>query len=105
MHVNKSKPTSKAPSEPVYMLRLYVAGVTPRSVQAIANIGRICQEHLHGRYQLEVVDIYQQPSLAREEQIIAAPTLVRRLPLPHRRLIGDMSDERRVLIGLDLKPR
>ena len=100
------KPTSgdgKDKGEP-YVLRLYVAGVTPRSVQAIENIRRICKEHLDGRYQLEVIDIHQQPVLAKEDQIIAAPTLVRRLPLPLRKLIGDMRDEQRVLIGLDLRP-
>jgi circadian clock protein KaiB len=85
-----------------YVLRLYVAGVTPRSVHAIENVNRICKEHLQGRWQLEVIDIYQQPALAKADQIIAAPTLVRKSPLPLRKLIGDMSDERRVLVGLGL---
>jgi circadian clock protein KaiB len=88
-----------------YVLRLYVAGVTPRSVQAIETIKRICEENLLGRYQLEVIDIHQQPALARGDQIIAVPTLLRKLPSPLRTLIGDMSDEQRVLIGLDLRPR
>jgi circadian clock protein KaiB len=91
--------------EPRYVLRLYVAGVTPRSVQAIETIKRICKENLRGRYELEVIDIYQQPALARGDQIIAVPTLLRKLPAPLRTLIGDMSDEQRVLVGLDLRPR
>jgi circadian clock protein KaiB len=85
-----------------YVLRLYVAGNTPRSQSAIENIHKICEEHLKGRYQLEVIDIYQQPSLARGEQIIAAPTLVKYLPLPLRKMIGDLSKEERILVGLDL---
>ena len=88
-----------------YVLRLYVAGMTPRSTRAIANVKRICEEHLAGRYELEVIDIYQQPKLAKGEQIIAAPTLIKKLPLPLRRLIGDMSDTERFLVGIDLKPK
>ena len=87
------------------VLRLYVAGSTARSVRAIENLRRICEEHLAGRYDLEVVDIYQQPEAAREFQLIAAPTLVRLLPEPLRRVIGDLSDEERVLRGLDLQSR
>ncbi len=98
------KALKKAEKE-TYVLRLYVAGLTPRSTEAIANVRKICESHLKGRYQLEVVDIYQQPKLAQGEQIIAAPTLVKKLPLPLRRLIGDLSDKERVLIGLDLRPR
>ena len=86
------------------MLRLYVTGTTGKSVRAIQNIRRICEEHLQGLYDLEVVDIYKNLALARGDQIIAAPTLVKRLPVPLRRLIGDMSDEQRVLAGLDLRP-
>jgi len=86
-----------------FLLRLYVTGVTPKSTRAIANIKRICEENLQGRYELEVIDIYQQPKLAADEQIIAAPTLIKKLPLPLRRVIGDLSDEQRVLIGLDLR--
>jgi circadian clock protein KaiB len=78
--------------------------MTPRSSLAIANIKEICEEHLKGRYALEVIDIYQQPVLAKGDQIIAVPTLIRRLPMPLRRLIGDLSDRPRVLIGLDLRP-
>jgi circadian clock protein KaiB len=86
-----------------YILKLYVAGATPRASLAIKNITDICQKHLAGRYKLEVIDIYQQPTLAKGEQIIAAPTLIKKLPLPLRRLIGSMADEKRVLVGLDLK--
>ena len=88
-----------------YLLRLYVTGTTGKSVHAIQNVRRICEEHLKGVYELEVVDLYKNLPLARGDQIIAAPTLVKRLPAPLRRLIGDMSDEQRVLIGLDLRPR
>ncbi len=87
-----------------YVLRLYVAGNTRRSNEAILNIREICDTHLKGRYKLEVVDVYQQPTLAKGEQIIAAPTLIRRLPLPLRRIIGDMSQTEKVLLGLDLRP-
>ena len=87
-----------------YVLRLYVTGMTPRSVRAVKNLQAICDEYLKDRYDLEVVDIYQQPALARGEQIIAAPTLVKKLPLPMRRIIGDMSQRDRVLVGLDLLP-
>ena len=87
-----------------YLLRLYVTGATPKSLQAIANIKRICEEHLKGRYSLEVVDVYQQPVLAKGEQIIAAPTLIKYLPTPLRRFIGDMANTDRILLGLDLLP-
>ncbi|MGD0129499.1 MAG: circadian clock KaiB family protein [Terriglobia bacterium] len=87
-----------------YTLRLYVAGVTPRSANAIKNIKKICEEHLHGRYDLQVIDVYQHPTLAEGEQIIAAPTLIKKLPLPLRRFIGDMSDTEKILVGLDLRP-
>ncbi len=87
-----------------YRLRLFVTGTTPRSIRAIANIRRICEERLKGRYELEVIDIYQRPTLAKTEQIIAAPTLVRLLPLPLRRLIGDLANTERVLMGLDIRP-
>lgn len=88
-----------------YLLRLYVTGTTGKSVRAIQNVRRICEEHLKGVYELEVVDIYKNLPLARGDQIIAAPTLIKRLPVPLRRLIGDMSDEQRVLVGLDLRTR
>jgi circadian clock protein KaiB len=87
-----------------YVLRLYIAGMTSRSSRAVENVRAICEELLHGRYDLEVVDIYQQPSLAKGEQILAAPTLIKKLPAPLRRVIGDMSNRERVLLGLDLRP-
>ena len=90
-------------SEERYVLRLYVTGMTPRSTEAIAMIKSICKEHLEGRYDLEVIDIYQHPQLARDEQIIAVPTLVKHLPAPLRRFIGNLSDKDRVLLGLDLR--
>ena len=88
-----------------YLLRLYVTGTTSKSIRAIHNLKSICEDRLKGRYVLEVVDIYQQPALAKGEQIIAAPTLIKSLPLPLRRLIGDMADTERVLVGLGLSPR
>ena len=99
----RKKPTPTRPKPAKYLLRLYVTGTTGRSMRAIENVRRICEEHLHGMYDLEVVDIYKNLPLARGDQIIAAPTLIKRLPVPLRRLIGDMSDERRVLVGLDLR--
>ena len=86
-----------------YVLRLYVTGMTQRSLQAISSIKAICDEYLTGRYDLEMIDIYQHPSLALGEQIIAAPTLIKKLPAPLRRLVGDLSDKQRVLLGLDLR--
>jgi len=86
-----------------YILHLYVAGMGPKSVQAIENIKRICEEYLPGRYQLEVVDIYQYPIFAKDGQIVAAPTLIKELPPPLRKLIGSMADTERVLVGMDLK--
>ena len=93
--------TGTPPAEP-YVLRLYVTGMTPRSARAVNNLRAICDEYLEGRYDLEVIDIYQQPVLTKGEQIIAAPTLIKKLPLPMRRIIGDMSNRERVLLGLDL---
>jgi circadian clock protein KaiB len=86
-----------------YVLRLYVTGSTSRSVLAITNLKKICREYLEGRYELEVIDLFQHPGLALDEQIIAAPTLIKKLPLPLRRIIGDMSNKEKVLLGLDLK--
>lgn len=88
-----------------YVLKLYVTGATRRSRNAITNLNSICHEYLEGRYDLEVVDIYQSPLMAREADIVAAPTLVKQLPLPRRRLMGDLSERGRVLMLLDLKPR
>jgi circadian clock protein KaiB len=88
-----------------YVLRLYITGMTPRSTKAIENVRKLCEEHLTGRYELDVIDIYQQPILAKGEQIIATPTLIKKLPLPLRKVIGDMSDSERFLVGIDLKPK
>lgn len=93
------------PSAPQYELRLYVAGMTPRSALAIANTREICGEYLKGRYSLRVIDLCQQPALAEGEHVVALPTLIRITPQPLRRIIGDLSDRERVLIGLDLKPK
>jgi len=89
-------------SDERYVLRLYVTGMTPRSTEAVASIKAICEEHLQGRYDLEVIDIYKYPKLAKDEQIIAVPTLIKKLPAPLRRFIGNLSDQDRVLLGLDL---
>ena len=86
-----------------YILKLYIAGQSPKSVLAIANLKVICEENLQGRYELEVIDLYQQPQLAQGEQIIAVPTLIKELPPPLRRIIGDMSNTERVLVGLDIR--
>ncbi len=86
-----------------YILRLYITGTTSRSVLAISNLKKICEEYLEGKYELKVIDLYKNPLLAKEEQIIAAPTLIKKLPLPLRRIIGDMSNEEKVLLGLDLR--
>jgi len=88
-----------------YVLKLYVAGITPRSAAAIKSITAICEQHLKGRYELEIIDIYQRPTLAKGEQILAAPTLIKQLPLPLKKLIGDMANEEKVLVGLDLRPK
>jgi circadian clock protein KaiB len=87
-----------------YVLRLYITGTTPRSQEAIRNIRKICEEELKGRYDLEVIDVYQQPELTKTEQILAAPTLIRKLPLPLRKLVGDMSNKEKVIIGLEIMP-
>lgn len=88
-----------------YILTLYITGQTPGSQRAIRNIKKICEEELKGRYELEIIDIYQQPELAKSAELVAAPTLVKSLPVPIRRLVGDMSDKERVLVGLDLKKK
>jgi circadian clock protein KaiB len=98
-----SKATNPAEG-PVVELRLYIAGHTGRSIVALANLRRICEEHLAGRYQVEVIDLMENPQRAQHDQILAIPTLVRRLPQPIRRIIGDLSDSERVLVGLELKP-
>lgn len=101
-----SEPTEPITDDPEkWHLRLYVAGQTERCRKAAANLERICEEHLAGRYTIEIVDLLERPLLAKGEQIVAIPTLVRQLPPPVRKIIGDLSDEERVLIGLDLRPR
>jgi circadian clock protein KaiB len=99
----RKRATATATERPHYVLRLYVTGQTPRSRQSIENLQRLCDRHLKGNFSLEVIDIYQQPALAAEGQIIAAPTLIKAMPLPLRRLVGDFSDAERVVLGLDLK--
>jgi circadian clock protein KaiB len=93
-----------ADGSPMYDLRLYVAGQSPRSVQALENLRRVCDEHLAGRYRVEVIDLLVNPSLARGDEIVAVPTLVRKLPEPIRKIIGDLSDTDRVLVGLQVRP-
>lgn len=88
-----------------YELRLYVAGQTPRSMEAFSNLKKICEEHLKGRYSIEVIDLLENPRLAKGDQILAIPTLVRRLPEPVRKIIGSLADTERVLVGLDLRPK
>jgi circadian clock protein KaiB len=107
---NKTKPkTRMQPRKPnarkpaVWNLRLYVAGQTPKSIRAFANLKLLCEEHLKGRYRIEVIDLREHPQLARGDQIVAIPTLVRRLPPPVRTIIGDLSDSVRLLVGLDLR--
>ena len=89
----------------VFDLRLYVAGQTPKSIRAFANLRKICDEHLAGRYNIEVIDLLEDPQLGRGDQILALPTLVRKLPFPIKKIIGDLSNTERVLVGLDLRPR
>jgi len=88
-----------------YVLRLYIAGINIRSSAAIRSVTALCEEHLKDRYDLEIIDLYKQPTLAKGEQIIAAPTLIKKLPQPLRRFIGDMADKERILVGLDLRPK
>ncbi len=95
----------KDSDQATYVLRLYVSGSTLKSQRAVANIELVCEEHLQGRYDLEVIDIHQHASLARDEQIVAVPTLIKRFPAPLQRLVGDMSDLNKVLFGLDLRSR
>ncbi len=95
--------TAKGGEKRHYTLRLYVTGATTRSRRAIVNLDGICKEFLAGQYDLEVIDVYQKPTLAKDEQIIAAPTLIKKLPVPIRRIIGDLSDREAVLLGLDLR--
>ena len=95
---------NKTAKEELWELRLYVAGQTPKSLAAFANLKKICEEHLAGKYTIEIIDLLTQPTLAKGDQILAIPTLVRKLPEPVRKIIGDLSNTERVLIGLDLRP-
>lgn len=102
-----SRPPAKRNSKPKVMeweLRLYVAGNTPNSIAAFSNLQQICEKHMGGRYRIEIIDLFENPQLARGDQIVAVPTLVRRLPTPIKKIIGDLSNTERVLVGLDLKP-
>jgi circadian clock protein KaiB len=101
--VRKRRPTKTSRSE-FYRLRLYIAGQTPNSIAAIANLKKICEDQLRGRYRIEVVDLLKKPQLAKGDQIIAIPTLVRRLPPPVKKIIGNLSRTESVIVGLDLKP-
>jgi circadian clock protein KaiB len=104
MQVDKSTRRSRAKrAEKEYQLRLYVAGQTPKSLAAFANLKRICEDHLAGQYQIEVIDLLKHPQLASGDQILAIPTLVRKLPEPIKKIIGDLSNTERVLVGLDLR--
>ncbi len=98
----KVRPASPAKKADAFVLRLYVAGQTPKSLLAFSNLKKLCEEHLAGHYQIEVIDLLVDPQLARGDQILAIPTLVRKLPMPVRKIIGDLSNTERVLIGLDL---
>jgi len=100
----QTRPAKKAKKK-LWELRLYVAGQTPKSLAAFANLKAICEEHLPGCYAIEVIDLYKRPALADGEQIIAAPTLLKKLPLPLRRFIGDMSNTEKIIVGLDLRPK
>jgi len=93
------------PASEKWELRLYTAGQSPKSLAALSNLKRVCEEHLAGRYSIEVVDLLKNPRLAKDDQIVAIPTLVRKLPEPLRRIVGDLSDNERTLVGLQLKPR
>ncbi len=101
--LEQRKPKPRA--EAAWNLRLYVAGSTPKSLAAFDNLKRLCEEHLPGQYQIEVVDLVKNPTLARGDQILALPTLVRKLPPPLKKIVGDLSQTERVLVGLDLRPR
>lgn len=90
-------------AQPSYLFRLYISGTSPRSALAIANVRRICEQYLPGHYELEVVDVFQQPAATKQAQIIAVPTLIKELPLPPQRFVGDMSNTERIVIGLNLK--
>jgi circadian clock protein KaiB len=101
--MERPKPGSRRRTDKLWQLRLYVAGQTPKSLAALSNLKKICESHLRGRYRIEVIDLVEQPQLSQGDQILAIPTLVRKLPEPVRKIIGDLSDTERVLVGLDLR--
>jgi circadian clock protein KaiB len=103
--MKKSDLADSKPPKAKWDLKLYVAGQTPKSLQAFGNLKRICEEHLAGEYHIEVIDLRKNPQLAKGDQILALPTLVRKLPEPVRKIVGDLSNTERVLVGLDLRPR
>ena len=105
MPLSEDRVTTPASAGEAYQLRLYVAGQTPKSALAFTNLKKICEEHLQGRYEIEIIDLLENPQLARGDQILALPTLVRRLPEPIKKIIGDLSNTERVLVGLDLRVR
>ncbi len=100
----RPRKANRARTAAEWELRLYIAGRTPRCVSALANLKRLCEQHLEGRYRIEVIDLLRNPQLARGDQILAVPTLVRKLPEPMKKIIGDLSSDERVLVGLDLRP-
>lgn len=102
--IPKRKPANSAPVAEVWILRLYVAGQTPKSIAAFANLKSICDEHLADKYRIEIIDLIKNPTLAKGDQILAIPTVVRQLPPPVKKLIGDLANKERVLVGLDIKP-
>ena len=105
MQLSENHADVQPPEPKAYRLRLYVAGKTPKSILAFTNLRQICEEHLQGRYEIEIIDLLENPQLAQGDQILALPTLVRRLPEPIKKIIGDLSNKERVLVGLDLQER
>jgi len=105
MQVSDDGVVTARPDAKAFVLRLYIAGKTPKSMLAFSNLKQICEDHLQGRYEIEIVDLLENPQLARGDQILAVPTLVRRLPEPIKKIIGDLSNTERVLVGLDLQER
>ena len=105
MQLSENSMTTPSSAGPTYQLRLYIAGHTPKSLLALTNLKRICETHLSGRYEIEIIDLLQNPQFASGDQILAVPTLVRRLPEPITKIIGDLSNTERVLVGLDLRLR
>ena len=105
MQLSEDRMAAPSADARTYVLRLYVAGQTPKSVLAFTNLQQICEDHLRGRYEIEIIDLLENPQLARGDQILAVPTLVRRLPEPIKKIIGDLSNTERVLVGLDLQER